>query len=79
MFIRIPVKNGDRILNINMIRSIYRLKNYIYYEYSSSHISPYIANLDTTIWHIQHETEEEAAAAFDRLATELRYCEIQMK
>ncbi len=74
MFIRIPVKNIERLLNSTMIRSIYRIKNYIYFEYSPAHIyiiEPY--------WHIQHDTEEEAQAVFEKLATELRYREIQMK
>ena len=78
MFVRIPVKNGERILNINMIRTIYRLQNSIYYEYSSSHISPYITTADS-VWHTHHDTEEEAKDAFEKLATELRYRETQMR
>ncbi len=74
MFIRIPVKNSERLLNSSMIRSIYRVKTFIYFEYSPVHIYT-----TEPVWHIQHDTEEEAQAVFEKLATELRYREIQMK
>lgn len=74
MFIRIPVKNGERLLNSRMIRSMYRVQTYIYFEYSPVHIY----NTEP-VWHIHHDTEEEAQSVFEKLATELRYRETQMK
>jgi hypothetical protein len=48
-------------------------KNVIYFEYKPKFI------LFRHTWYAKFETEEEAKHEFDRVATELRYRQTQMK
>ncbi len=73
MFLRLLVKDGERLINSNIVRSIYYSKNVIYFEYKPKFI------LFRHTWYAKFETEEEAKHEFDRVATELRYRQTQMK